>query len=138
MIIDDIKKANITAMKAHDSASRVAFSEVISRYTLLKTSSKNPEVSDGDVLKIIQKVDKELDEEILSYQKAGREETVNELLLQKKALASFIPVMLSKEKIIDIISTLEDKSLPSIMKHFRENFPGQVDMALVSSIARGL
>jgi uncharacterized protein YqeY len=36
------------------------------------------------------------------------------------------------------ISKLDDKSLPSVMKYFKINFAGQVDMGLVSSIARSL
>ena len=45
--------------------------------------------------------------------------------------------MLSEEKIREIIAELEDKSIPSIMKHFKANYAGKVDMGLVNRIARG-
>ena len=35
------------------------------------------------------------------------------------------------------IANLEDKSMPSIMRHFKANFAGKVDMQLVNKIARG-
>ncbi len=137
MIIDEIKKANIEAMKAHDADSRSAFSILISRYMELKTSGANKEVSDADMVRIIQKLDKELDEEISSYLKAGRNEAIAALEAQKKALARFLPKQLEEDEIKAIIATLEDKSLPSVMKHFKSNYAGKVDMGLVSKIARG-
>ena len=33
------------------------------------------------------------------------------------------------------ISKLEDKSIPSVMKHFKVNFAGKCDMRMVSKIA---
>lgn len=137
MIIDEIKKANIEAMKAHDADSRSAFSILISRYMELKTSGANKEVSDADMVHIIQKLDKELDEEISSYLKAGRNEAIAALEAQKKALARFLPKQLEEDEIKAIIATLEDKSLPCVMKHFKSNYAGKVDMGLVSKIARG-
>ncbi len=136
MIIDEIKKANIEAMKAHDNDSRSAYSILISRFMELKTSGANKEVSDNDMIHIIQKLDKELDEEKSSYLKAGREEAIAALDAQKKALARFLPKQLSEDEVRSIIASLEDKSLPMVMKHFKSNYAGKVDMGLVSKIAR--
>ena len=44
--------------------------------------------------------------------------------------------MLSEDKIREIISSLEDKTLPSVMKHFKINYQGKADMKLVSTIAK--
>lgn len=137
MIIDDIKKANIEAMKAHDAASRSAYSILISRYTELKTSAAGKEVNDTDVIHLIQKLGKELDEERNGYLSANRAEQAANVEAQKKALARFLPKMLSEEEIKAIIASIEDKSLPNIMKHFKANYEGKVDMGLVSKIARG-
>ena len=138
MLIDEIKKANMAAMKAHDADTRAALSIVISKYTELKTNGSGKEVTDADVLHLIQKVDRELDEEKASFAQAGRAEQAKELDLQKAALAKFLPKMLSEADIRKIIATLPDKSMPVVMKHFKANYDGQVDMSLVSKIARGL
>jgi uncharacterized protein YqeY len=50
MLIDEIKKANIEAMKAHDSDALAALSIVISLYTELKTNGSGKEVTDADVV----------------------------------------------------------------------------------------
>lgn len=136
MIIDDIKKANIEAMKAHDAEKRSVYSILISRYTELKTSAAGKEVSDTDMIRIIQKLDKELDEEKTGYLKAGRNEQAEAIDLQKAALVPFVPQQMSEEEIRQVIATLGDKSLPNVMKHFKMNYAGKVDMGLVSKIAR--
>lgn len=138
MLIDDIKKANLMAMKEKNQAKRSAYSSIISRYQLLKTKDPSKEIKDEDVLSLIQKVVKELDEEIDSYQKAGREESVLEIQKQKDALKEFIPAQLSEEEIKEIILSLPDKSIPTVMKHFNINYRGKVDMSLVNKVLKGL
>ncbi|OPZ36453.1 MAG: Yqey-like protein [Tenericutes bacterium ADurb.BinA155] len=137
MLIDDIKKANIEAMKAHDANKRASLSIVISRYQELATNGSGKKVEDADVLHIIQKVSKELDEEKDGYVKAGRAEQAAAIDLQKAAIESFLPKMLSEDEIRKIIATLPDKAMPVVMKYFKANYDGQVDMGLVSKIARG-
>ena len=138
MLIDEIKKANMAAMKAHDADTRAALSIVISKYTELKTNGSGKEVTDADVLGLIKKVDKELDEERASFLMAGRGDSVATLDKQKAALTPFIPKQMAEEEVRAIYATLTDKALPSVMKFFKEKYSGQVDMSLVSKIARGL
>jgi uncharacterized protein YqeY len=72
---------------------------VISKYTELKTNGSGKEVTDADVVAIIKKVDKELDEEKASFAQAGRTDTVAQLEKQKAALLPFIPKQMSEEEI---------------------------------------
>ncbi len=137
MLIDEIKKANIEAMKAHDQNARSAYSILLSRYMEKKTSGGNVEISDSDVLSMIQKLSKELDEEKDGYLKANRVEQAEAVDLQKAALAKYLPKQLSEEEIKNIIASLDDKSMPAVMKHFKMNYAGKCDMGLVSKIARG-
>ena len=137
MLIDEIKKANIEAMKAKDNDARAALSIVISRYQLLVSSgSETPK--DTDLLRIIQKVSKELDEEREGYLKVGHQAEADAILKQKEVIVKFLPKMLSEEEIRSIVNSLPDKSIPSVMKHFKTNYDGQCDMSLVSKIAKGL
>jgi uncharacterized protein YqeY len=137
MLIDQIKKANLEAMKAHDANKRASLSIVISRYQELATNGTGKKVEDADVLHIIQKVSKELDEEKEGYVKAGRSEQAAAIDLQKEAIEAFLPKMLSEEEIRKIIASLPDKAMPAVMKYFKANYDGQADMGLVSKIARG-
>ena len=138
MLIDEIKKANIVAMKAHDEAARSSLSIVVSRYQELKTNGSGKEVTDVDIVRIVQKLLKELDEERDSYAAAGRPEQAAAIALQKKAIEGFLPKMLSEAEIRTIYAGLADKAMPVVMKYFKEHHDGQVDMSLVSKIVRGL
>ena len=137
MLIDEIKKANIEAMKAHDGDYRAAYSMIISRYQTALTSGKGVTPTDADVLAMLMKFSKELEEEKQGYIAAGREESATSTARQIEAIAKFLPKMMSEEEIRAVIDTLEDKSIPSVMRHFKANYAGQVDMGLVSKIARG-
>lgn len=137
MLIDEIKKANLLAMKEHNADKRAAYSMVISRYQTLLTSGKGGEIKDEDVIAILMKFGKELEEEAEGYRSAGREESYRSTLAQKEAVAAFLPKLLSEEEIKAIIAGLEDKSIPSVMKHFKANYAGKCDMSLVSKLARG-
>jgi uncharacterized protein len=138
MLIDDIRKANVEAMKAHDAAARSSLSQIISRYIELKTNGSGKEVTDADVIKIIVKYDKELDEERASYVQANRPESVKEIDDQKAVLVKFLPKLMGEDEVRKIYAGLADKSMPAVMKYFKANYDGKVDMSLVSKIARGL
>lgn len=140
MIIDEIKKANIEAMKARDNISRGVFSVVITKYKLqeVELRSQGKEIGDKELLAIIQKTLKELADEKEGYLRVNNVERVNDITKQEAALSNYLPKQLSEEEIRNIISSLEDKSVPSVMKHFKMNYAGQVDMSLVNSVLRSL
>lgn len=140
MLFDELKKANMEALKNHDSVSRSALSLAIDKAMKIKIEkrTRNEELTDEDVLGVIDKAIKELEEERDAFFKAGRSEKVAELDGQKEVLKKYLPEKLTEEEIRAEIAKLEDKSMPSIMKHFKTNFNGRVDMRLVNEIARSL
>ncbi len=140
MLIDELSKANIEALKAKDQTSRAVLSVVINRYKMeaIELKAKNEEITDKDMVRIISKVLKELDEEKEGYIKTNRLEDINNVEKQKEVIAKYLPKMLSEDEIKTEINKLEDKSIPSVMKHFKANFDGKVDMGLVNKIARTL
>lgn len=138
MIIDELKKENITALKERDNAKRAVLSVVISRYKLLEIELKSAgkEICDNDLIKLITKVLKELEEEKEGYKKVNNLEQVKSIEIQEETISKYLPKMMSNEEIINEINKLEDKSIPSIMKYFKANFEGKCDMGLVNKIAR--
>lgn len=140
MIIDDLKKANIEAMKSKDNDARAALSIVLTKYKLqeVEARSQGKEIGNAECLSIIQKVLKELSDEKEGYLKVNNQERADKITKQEEVLKGYLPKQLSEEEIRKEIASLEDKSIPSIMKHFKANFAGKVDMSLVSSIARNL
>ena len=140
MLIDELKKANIEAMKARDQIARGALSVVLTKSKLVEVElkAKGQELADSNVLEIIQKTLKELSDEKEGYMKVNNTEKVESIVKQEEILKAFLPKQLTREEILAEIEKLEDKSMPSVMKHFKANFAGKVDMSLVSQIARGL
>jgi uncharacterized protein YqeY len=95
-------------------------------------------MGDEDVVRILQKTINELKEEREGFVKAGREETVLSLDNQIATVEKYLPKMLSEEEIAAIINGLDDKSTPVVMKHFKAEYAGKVDMRLVGTVLKGL
>ena len=104
----------------------------------VELKAKGEELKDTDVLQIIQKTLKELGDEKVDYLKVNNQERVESISQQEIILKKYLPQQMTKEEILAEIDKLEDKSIPNIMKHFKANFLGKVDMSLVNQIARGL
>lgn len=140
MIEEQIKKANIEAMKNKDTVARAFYSVLMNKILLEKIAKgdRNKPLADADVSNIIQKVIKELNEEKENYQKVGNVEEVNAISRQIELASSYLPKMLSRDEIKDIILKMDDKSIPVVMKHFKANYNGQVDMRLVQEVLRSL
>ena len=140
MIIDEIKKQNIEAMKNKDTIARNLYSVLLNKIKLeeIKKRESGTELSDADTTNILQKMIKELTEEKASYEKAGRVETVEELNKQLSLVEKFMPKMLAADEIKEIIMGLDDKTIPSVMKHFKMNYNGKCDMRLVQEVLKSL
>ena len=138
MLIDELKKANIEAMKAKDTTARGILSVVINKYMTLNINNreKGLDTTDAEVVGIIQKAIKEIDEEKQCFIDTNQLDRVEVLNTQKSVLEKFLPSMLNSDEIRDIILGLADRSIPSVMKHFKANYAGQCDMQLVNKIAR--
>ena len=140
MLFDDIKRAKIDAMKQKDKDAVSAFNTLINRVMLLsiEKKAKGEELSDADVYSAIAKVEKELIEERDAFARAGREDSVASLNRQIEVISIYKPKMMSDDEIKAIILSLEDKSVPSVMKYFKENYAGKVDMKSVNTILRSI
>ena len=139
MLIDEIKKDNIQAMKDKNTLARAIYGVVMNKVLLAGIEAKKDgkELVDADVVQILQKTIKELTEERENYLKANNTVEAENIEKQKEILTKYLPQMLSEEEIKNIIAGLADKSIPSVMKHFKANYAGKVDMSLVNKIARG-
>ena len=61
-----------------------------------------------------------------------------EIERQAKLLEGYLPQMMSAEEVYNIIASLEDKSIPSVMKHFKANYTGSCDMRDVQEVLKSL
>ena len=140
MLYEQIKKANIQAMKDKDNVARSFYSVLLNKIMLenIKKREKGAEVDDSDIANILQKTVKELDEEKENYQKVGNSEEVANITRQIELAKSYLPKQLSLQEIKDIILSLEDTSIPSVMKHFKANYNGKCDMKQLQEVLKSL
>ena len=139
MIEEQIKKANIEAMKNKDTVARAFYSVLMNKVLLEKIAKgdRNQPLADADMSNILQKTIKELGDEKANYEKVGNSEEVEKISRQIEIATSYLPKMLSREGIKEIIDGLADKTVPFVMKHFKANYNGQVDMRLVQEVLKG-
>lgn len=140
MLIDEIKKAKMVAMREKDNDARAIYDIIVNKYLLQSISLREAgkEIADSDLVQIIIKTLKELSDEKEGYIKAGRQETADSIAHQEEVIKKYLPQMMSEDEIRAEIEKLADKSIPSIMKHFKTNFAGKVEMSLVSKVAKSL
>jgi uncharacterized protein YqeY len=138
MIIDAIKAAKIDAMKQRNESAKGILSLLADRYTLqaIEAKANSKEVGDQEMTAILMKVGKELEDEKATYLANGANDRVANIDAQIAVLKTFLPKLLSEADIRAEIAKIPDQSLPSIMKHFKANFAGKVDMGLVNQIAK--
>ena len=134
MIIEEIKKANTQAMKERNQNLRNIYSVIINKYMQAQIEARllKGEVGDEDMIRIIRKTIKELDEEATNYEKVGNDDEAEKIRLQRDAISGYLPTMITAEEIHKIIENLPDKSIPSVMRHFKTEYTGRVDMKMVS------
>ena len=140
MLYDEIKKANVQAMKDKDSVARSLYSVLLNKIMLenIKKREKGGEVDDADISNILQKTIKELEEEKENYNKVGNTEEVENISMQIEIAKKYLPKMLENDEIKEIILSLPDKSIPFVMKYFKQNYNGKCDMRNVQEVLKSL
>ena len=140
MTLEEFKKAKISAMKERDSLAVAAYNAIISKLMLVTIENKanGTELTEENVLSCVKKVEKELVEEKEGYLKGGREESANQIEAQLAVVRKYIPQMMSAEQIKEEILKLDDKSVPNVMRYFKTNFSGKVELKTVSEVLKTL
>lgn len=140
MILEEINKANVQAFKDKNALVKDVVSVIKSRAKLLEVDKrvKGEALTDADVATLIQKLIKEYDEAIENYKKVNNIAEVEYVQKQIDFCKTFLPKTLSVDEIKTIILSLSDKSVPTVMKHFKANYAGAVDMRDVQQVLKTL
>ena len=116
MLISEIKKAQIDAKR---------------------------ELTDEEIIKILQKYAKQRKESIKQYREAGREDLAQKEEAELKVVSEFLPEALSEEEIEKIVEeTIREvgassmKDMGKVMKSVMEKVKGRADGSIVSKIVK--
>ena len=140
MLYEEIKKANVQSMKDKDAVARSFYSVLLNKIKVREIDKRatGKDLEEADILNIVQKMIKELEEEKANYAKVGYQDEVEKITTQIAIAGKYLPQMMSEEEIKAEIMALADKSIPSVMKHFKTNFNGKCDMRKVQEVLKGI
>jgi len=141
-IQEDIK----AAMKAKDAVAMAATRAIKGEILLFKTSEAGSrEVTDGDVLKMIQKLVKQRKESAEQYVAAGRQELADNELAEVAVMEKYLPKQLSADEvrariqeIIAQVGATSIKDMGKVMGAANKALAGLSDGRTISGIVKEL
>ena len=141
-IQEDIK----AAMKAHDAVATAATRAIKGEILIYKTSEcGSKEVTDADILKMIQKLIKQRKESAEQFVTAGRQELADNELAEAAVMEKYLPKQLSEaeveEKVKAIIAEVgatSIKDMGKVMGAANKALAGQSDGRTISTVVKRL
>lgn len=146
MIRDDVKAAQIAAMKGGDkqtvAATRLIQAAIKNRDIELRTGTA-PADDDLLVTEVLQKMIKQRRESIDLYRKGGREELAAAEEAEVAVIERFLPTQMSEDEAkaaVDALATelgaASVKDMGRVMAALKERYAGQMDMAKASGLVK--
>lgn len=146
MIRDDIKAAQIAAMKAGDKESRAAISLIqaaIKNRDIEARTGKAPEDDDVLVVEVLQKMVKQRRESIEMYAKGGRQELADAEAAEVAVIERFLPKQMSEvetkaaiEAIKAELGASEMKDMGRVMAELKARHATTLDMSKASALVK--
>ncbi len=137
------------AMRAHAEHRITAIRLVkaaIGNLEFARTDPKNPDfqrpLTEGDLLRVVENQIKQRRESIEMYQKGGRTELAQIEQAEIEALQKYMPKQLTRDEIKGevekVISELDTREFPKVMKESATRLKGRADGKLVNEVVREL
>lgn len=141
-----IQKDIMEAMKAKDTVRLNAVRSIKSGILLAKTAEgASKELSDADIIKIIQKLSKQRKEAAEQYTAAGRQELADNELAEAEVLDTYLPKMLSEAEveerlkvIISEVGAAKPSDMGKVMGVATKSLAGLAEGRVISAIVRKL
>lgn len=146
MIRDDIKAAQIEAMKGGDkerlAAVRLILAKLKDRDIELRTASQVPE-DDAIVVDVLQKMGKQRRESITMYEQGGRAELAAKEQAELDVIESFLPRQMSEDETKAAIEAIKAevgaasvKDMGKVMALLKERHGTVIDMSKASGLVK--
>ncbi len=146
MIRDDIKAAQIAAMKAGDKTSRGAIGLIqsaIKNRDIEARTGKAPEDDDTLVVEVLQKMVKQRRESIEMYVKGGRQELADAEAAEVAVIERFLPKQMDEEETRAAIDTIKAelgasgmKDMGRVMAELKARHATTLDMSKASAAVK--
>jgi hypothetical protein len=146
MIRDDIKAAQITAMKAGDKETRNAVSLIqsaVKNRDIEARTGKAPENDDSLVIEVLQKMVKQRRESIEMYEKGGRQELADAEKAEVAVIERFLPAQMSAAETTAAIEAIKAelgatgmKDMGRVMAELKARHAQTLDMSKASGLVK--
>lgn len=146
MIRDDIKAAQIAAMKAGDKDTRAAISLIqsaIKNRDIEARTGGAPDDDDALVVEVLQKMVKQRRESIDMYRKGGREELAAAEEKEVEVIERFLPAQMSEAETTAAIEAIKAetgasgmKDMGKVMAELKARHGAQLDMSKASGLVK--
>lgn len=142
MITQQLQEDVTKALKNHESEKagvvRILLSEIHNEEITLHGQGK--ELTDADILRVLQRSAKKHTESIEIYTQAGRSELADKEKSELLIIQTYLPQQMSAEdveKIVDeAVASSSDKNFGAVMKVAMEKLRGQADGKVVSEMVK--
>ncbi len=146
MIRDDIKAAQVTAMKAGDKEARNAISliqaAIKNRDIELRTGTA-PADDDAVVVEVLQKMVKQRRESITMYETGGRQELADAEKAEVAVIERFLPAQMSEADTVAAIEAIKAelgasgmKDMGRVMAELKARHAANLDMSKASGLVK--
>lgn len=136
----------MVAMKAHETVRLAALRGIKAAILLAKTSEGgNGEISDADIIKIIQKLVKQRKESAEIYSSQNRPELAENEIAEAQAMEVYLPKQLSEAEVEEILKGIiaetgasKPSDMGKVMGTATKRLAGQADGKMISAIVKRL
>lgn len=139
-IQEDIK----TAMKAREQA-KLGVLRMLSAAIKQKEVDERIELSDSDVISIVEKQIKQRKEAATQFEQGGRADSAQTELAEAELLAMYLPAQLSEQEVVAVIQQVVSEvgasgpaDMGKVMGAAKAQLAGKADMSKVSGLVKGV
>lgn len=139
---EELLKELKEAMKNKDELRKNTITMLRSAILQVEKDSQKT-LNDGEMILIIAKEVKKRKDSMVDYEKAGREDIVNDLKKEIEILSKYLPKQLTQEEIVTIVEeaiaesgAMSPKDMGKVMQLVRGKTVGKADGKLVSQIVK--
>ncbi|MFN3604761.1 MAG: GatB/YqeY domain-containing protein [Leptonema sp. (in: bacteria)] len=137
MLLEKLKKESLQSRKEKNEIKSNLLSTILSQVKLIAIDDGHREPKDQDVIQVVKKFLKNIEENIqLGQQGKLTKEALEQALKEKEILLEYLPKQLSEEELKEIIRNSGAKNIGEAMKFLKENYSEQYDGKLASKIAK--
>ena len=143
ILAEALKVAMKSKITDRISTIRLINASIKDRDIALRGEGSTKELSDKGILTVLAKMIKQRNDSAIQFEEAGRAELADKERSEIKIIEEFMPTQFDQNKVSEIVSkavrTVNAKSIRdmgNVMSFLKENYAGQIDFTLASSLVK--